>query len=147
MVLLRSLVSLAREREALGASEEATSAATKRKGRGRDSSEEMIDFAEFATAPLLLLLLLLLLSLAFRDDGDENELGDAMAPAAVKEAIPERERGNELALSQQIEGEERVREREGKTTKKKSTFFSFAPLKGALASPACSRRNRMCSTR
>lgn len=144
MVLLRSLVSLAREREALGASEEATSAATKRKGRGRDSSEEMIDFAEFATAPLLLLLLL---SLAFRDDGDENELGDAMAPAAVKEAIPERERGNELALSQQIEGEERVREREGKTTKKKSTFFSFAPLKGALASPACSRRNRMCSTR
>jgi hypothetical protein len=145
MVLLRSLVSLAREREALGASEEATSAATKRKGRGRDSSEEMIDFAEFATAPLLLLLLLL--SLAFRDDGDENELGDAMAPAAVKEAIPERERGNELALSQQIEGEERVREREGKTTKKKSTFFSFAPLKGALASPACSRRNRMCSTR
>jgi hypothetical protein len=145
MVLLRSLVSLAREREALGASEEATSAATKRKGRGRDSSEEMIDFAEFATAPLLLLLLLL--SLAFRDDGDENERGDAMAPAAVKEAIPERERGNELALSQQIEGEERVREREGKTTKKKSTFFSFAPLKGALASPACSRRNRMCSTR
>lgn len=138
-------MSLAREREALGASEEATSAATKRKGRGRDSSEEMIDFAEFATAPLLLLLLLL--SLAFRDDGDENELGDAMAPAAVKEAIPERERGNELALSQQIEGEERVREREGKTTKKKSTFFSFAPLKGALASPACSRRNRMCSTR
>ena len=138
-------MSLAREREALGASEEATSAATKRKGRGRDSSEEMIDFAEFATAPLLLLLLLL--CLAFRDDGDENELGDAMAPAAVKEAIPERERGNELALSQQIEGEERVREREGKTTKKKSTFFSFAPLKGALASPACSRRNRMCSTR
>ena len=100
-------MSLAREREALGASEEATSAATKRKGRGRDSSEEMIDFAEFATAPLLLLLLLL--SLAFRDDGDENERGDAMAPAAVKEAIPERERGNELALSQQIEGEERVR--------------------------------------
>ena len=88
-------MSLVKEREAEGASEEVTSAATRRKGKGRVSSEERID--DFAGAPLLLLL-----RLAFREDGDEEyELDDSMAPADENEAMPrrERERGNETSRS------------------------------------------------